>query len=67
MPDDYTLRDPDGNEHVVGNASDRARLLALGYTDITDEATTPAPADKPKADRPKTATAAGTQVRDDSK
>jgi hypothetical protein len=45
MPD-FTLRHPDtGDEYVVGNASDRARLLSQGYTDVTDQPTqdTPVP------------------------
>lgn len=32
----FTLRDPDGNEHVVGNSSDRARLLSAGYVEVGD-------------------------------
>ena len=46
MPD-FRLRDPDGNEYVTGDASERARLLGQGYTDVDDsddggdEATTP--------------------------
>lgn len=48
MPD-FTLRHPDtGDEYVVGNASDRARLMSQGYKDITDE---PA-ADAPSAEIP---------------
>ncbi len=35
MPD-FRLRDPDGGEHVTGDASERARLLGQGYTDIDD-------------------------------
>jgi len=53
MPD-FTLRHPDsGDEHVVGDAGDRARLLSQGYQDVTDEAgkdseqTVDAAADKP--------------------
>lgn len=42
MPD-FTLRHPDtGDESVVGNASDRARLLSQGYHDVTDEPDEPA-------------------------
>jgi hypothetical protein len=36
MPD-FRLRDPDGNEHVTGDGSERARLLGQGYTDTDDD------------------------------
>jgi hypothetical protein len=56
---DFTLRDPNGEIHVVGNASDRARLLAQGYEDITSESTEDVPAtDSAAADTASTPEAA---------
>lgn len=64
MPD-FTLRHPDsGDEHVVGDAGDRARLMSQGYHDVTDESrqdsdqSADAAADKP-APTPAAAESAG--------
>jgi hypothetical protein len=73
---EYTLRGPDGDISVVGNASDRARLTALGYEDITDDDTQDAvaeeqqPAAEPKQEKSSarsTTVSAGTETRNDSK
>jgi hypothetical protein len=63
MPD-FTLRHPDsGEEYVIGNASDRARLLSQGYHDVTDESAPtgqPAPSDQDTTPAPGPAPTAST-------